>query len=58
VSVVKIVAQVKLLPEADQTAALRSTLRAVNNAAGWVSQIASSAAFRVSTSCASTPMPN
>ncbi|MFE2990257.1 RNA-guided endonuclease InsQ/TnpB family protein [Streptomyces sp. NPDC059262] len=36
----KIVTQVKLLPEADQAAALRSTLRAVNNAAGWVSQIA------------------
>ncbi|MFD4716416.1 RNA-guided endonuclease TnpB family protein, partial [Streptomyces sp. NPDC058430] len=36
----KIVVQVKLLPEADQAAALRSTLRAVNNAAGWVSQIA------------------
>ncbi|MFJ5553612.1 RNA-guided endonuclease InsQ/TnpB family protein, partial [Streptomyces sp. NPDC093225] len=33
----KIVTQVKLMPEADQAAALRSTLRAVNEAANWLS---------------------
>ena len=38
--VVKLVAQVKLLPEADQATALRSTLRAVNEAANWVSGVA------------------
>lgn len=37
---VKIVAQVKLRPEADQAAALRSTLRTVNEAACWVSGVA------------------
>ncbi|WP_327412211.1 RNA-guided endonuclease InsQ/TnpB family protein [Streptomyces sp. NBC_01233] len=37
---VKIVAQVKLLPEAEQAAALRSTLRTVNEAACWVSGVA------------------
>ncbi|MFI9162891.1 RNA-guided endonuclease InsQ/TnpB family protein [Kitasatospora aureofaciens] len=36
----KIVAQVKLMPEADQTAALRSTLRTVNDLACWVSEVA------------------
>ncbi|MFI8281200.1 RNA-guided endonuclease InsQ/TnpB family protein [Streptomyces sp. NPDC085929] len=36
----KIVTQVKLMPEADQAAALRSTLRAVNEAANWVSGVA------------------
>ncbi|MFD5768983.1 RNA-guided endonuclease InsQ/TnpB family protein [Streptomyces sp. NPDC127049] len=36
----KIVVQVKLLPEADQAAALRSTLRTVNEAANWVSGVA------------------
>ncbi|MFZ4299961.1 RNA-guided endonuclease InsQ/TnpB family protein [Streptomyces cinereoruber] len=36
----KIVAQVKLMPEADQAAALRSTLRTVNEAACWVSGVA------------------
>ncbi|MFD5764807.1 RNA-guided endonuclease InsQ/TnpB family protein [Streptomyces sp. NPDC127049] len=36
----KIVTQVKLLPEADQAAALRSTLRTVNEAANWVSGVA------------------
>ncbi|MFE9045682.1 RNA-guided endonuclease InsQ/TnpB family protein [Streptomyces sp. NPDC007818] len=35
----KIVTQVKLMPEADQTAALRSTLRTVNEAANWVSGV-------------------
>ncbi|MFE5595620.1 hypothetical protein [Streptomyces sp. NPDC056549] len=33
----KIVTQVKPLPEAEQAAALRSTLRMVNEAANWVS---------------------
>ncbi|MFE5594816.1 RNA-guided endonuclease InsQ/TnpB family protein [Streptomyces sp. NPDC056549] len=36
----KIVTQVKLLPEAEQAAALRSTLRTVNEAANWVSGVA------------------
>ncbi|MFD8994132.1 RNA-guided endonuclease InsQ/TnpB family protein [Streptomyces abikoensis] len=36
----KVVTQVKLLPEADQAAALRSTLRTVNEAACWVSGVA------------------
>ncbi|MFE5911195.1 RNA-guided endonuclease InsQ/TnpB family protein [Streptomyces wedmorensis] len=36
----KIVAQVKLVPEAGQAAALRSTLRTVNEAACWVSAVA------------------
>ncbi|MFC7923985.1 RNA-guided endonuclease InsQ/TnpB family protein [Streptomyces cinereoruber] len=36
----KIVTQVKLMPEADQAAALRSTLCAVNEAANWVSGVA------------------
>ncbi|EFL14470.1 RNA-guided endonuclease TnpB family protein [Streptomyces sp. C] len=36
----KIVAQVKLMPEADQAAALRSTLRTVNESACWVSAVA------------------
>ncbi|MEU9181105.1 transposase [Streptomyces sp. NPDC048550] len=36
----KIVTQVKLMPEADQAAALRSTLRAVNQAANWASGVA------------------
>ncbi|MFE3767383.1 RNA-guided endonuclease InsQ/TnpB family protein [Streptomyces sp. NPDC059104] len=36
----KIVTQVKLLPEAEQAAALRSTLRTVNKAANWVSGVA------------------
>ncbi|MFE5595274.1 RNA-guided endonuclease InsQ/TnpB family protein [Streptomyces sp. NPDC056549] len=36
----KIVVQVKLLPEAEQAAALRSTLRMVNEAANWVSGVA------------------
>ncbi|MFG2299012.1 RNA-guided endonuclease InsQ/TnpB family protein [Streptomyces sp. NPDC048603] len=36
----KIVTQVKLMPEADQAAALRSTLRTVNEAACWVSGVA------------------
>ncbi|MFQ6852557.1 transposase [Streptomyces sp. 35M1] len=36
----KIVMQVKLMPEADQAAALRSTLRTVNEAANWVSGVA------------------
>ena len=33
---VKIVTQVKLMPEADQAAALRSTLRTANDLACWV----------------------
>ncbi len=37
---VKIVRQVKLMPEADQAAVLRSTLRTVNEAACWVSGVA------------------
>ncbi|MER7753140.1 transposase [Kitasatospora sp. NPDC097643] len=36
----KLVEQVKLLPEAEQAAALRSTLLAVNEAACWVSGVA------------------
>ncbi|MFF1909776.1 RNA-guided endonuclease InsQ/TnpB family protein [Kitasatospora sp. NPDC058218] len=36
----KLVTQVKLLPEADQAAALRSTLRTANEAACWVSAVA------------------
>ncbi|MER6277640.1 transposase [Streptomyces sp900105245] len=36
----KIVTQVKLVPEADQAAALRSTLRTVNDLANWVSDVA------------------
>ncbi|MFE2540447.1 RNA-guided endonuclease InsQ/TnpB family protein [Actinacidiphila glaucinigra] len=37
---VKIVTQVKLLPEAGQAAALRSTLRTVNELANWVADVA------------------
>ncbi|WP_329128216.1 RNA-guided endonuclease InsQ/TnpB family protein [Streptomyces sp. NBC_01465] len=40
ISRVKIVTQVKLMPEVDQAAALRSTLRTVNEAACWVSKVA------------------
>ncbi|MFC9494814.1 RNA-guided endonuclease InsQ/TnpB family protein [Streptomyces sp. NPDC056982] len=36
----KIVVQLKLTPEAEQAAALRSTLRTVNDLACWVSQVA------------------
>ncbi|MFD4414261.1 RNA-guided endonuclease InsQ/TnpB family protein [Streptomyces sp. NPDC058476] len=36
----KIVTQVKLIPEADQAAALSATLHAVNGAANWVSGVA------------------
>ncbi|MEU7011419.1 transposase [Streptomyces sp. NPDC046332] len=36
----KIVTQVKLMPEADQAAALSATLRTVNDAANWVSMVA------------------
>ncbi|MEU1200335.1 transposase [Streptomyces sp. NPDC005813] len=36
----KIVTQVKLMPEADQAAALAATLRTVNAAANWVSAVA------------------
>ncbi|MFF1394875.1 RNA-guided endonuclease InsQ/TnpB family protein [Streptomyces sp. NPDC058287] len=36
----KIVVQVKLMPEAEQAAALRSTLRTVNDLACWVSHVA------------------
>ncbi|MCX5321491.1 transposase [Streptomyces sp. NBC_00120] len=36
----KIVTQVKLIPEADQAAALSATLRTVNEAACWVSRVA------------------
>ena len=36
----KIVTQVKLMPEADQAAALCSTWRTVNDAACWVSEVA------------------
>ncbi|MFD1541065.1 RNA-guided endonuclease InsQ/TnpB family protein [Nonomuraea guangzhouensis] len=36
----KIVVQVKLMPQADQAAALSATLRAVNDAANWVSVVA------------------
>ncbi|MFE4776219.1 RNA-guided endonuclease InsQ/TnpB family protein [Streptomyces sp. NPDC056713] len=36
----KIVVQVKLMPEAEQAAALRSTLRTVNDLACWVAQVA------------------
>ena len=37
---VKITVQVKLTPDADQALALSATLRAVNEAANWVSQVA------------------
>ncbi|MGW2564157.1 RNA-guided endonuclease InsQ/TnpB family protein [Streptomyces sp. NPDC001514] len=37
---VKIVTQVKLIPEADQAAALSATLHSVNEAANWVSAVA------------------
>ncbi|MER5698855.1 hypothetical protein ABT255_32665 [Streptomyces mirabilis] len=37
---VKIVTQVKLMPEVEQAAALRSTLRTVNDLACWVSEVA------------------
>ncbi|MFE7816558.1 RNA-guided endonuclease InsQ/TnpB family protein, partial [Streptomyces sp. NPDC057433] len=40
VTLVKIVTQVKLMPEADQAAALRSTLRTVNELATWTSEVA------------------
>ncbi|MET8004726.1 RNA-guided endonuclease InsQ/TnpB family protein [Nonomuraea glycinis] len=36
----KIVVRVKLMPEADQACALSATLRAVNDAANWVSAVA------------------
>ncbi|MEJ8632781.1 transposase [Streptomyces sp. MS2.AVA.5] len=36
----KVVVQVKLMPEADQAAVLRSTLRTVNEAATWVAKVA------------------
>lgn len=36
----KIVAQVKLIPEADQAAALSATLRTLNDLATWVSEVA------------------
>jgi putative transposase len=36
----KIVTHVKLIPEADQAAALSATLRTVNEAADWVSAVA------------------
>ncbi|OUC97514.1 hypothetical protein CA984_10835 [Streptosporangium minutum] len=36
----KIVVQVKLMPEADQAPALSATLHAVNDAANWVSAVA------------------
>jgi IS605 OrfB family transposase len=38
--VVKIVTQVRLMPEAEQAAALSATLRTVNDLAGWVSEVA------------------
>ncbi|MCX5328303.1 transposase [Streptomyces sp. NBC_00140] len=38
--VVKIVTQVKLMPEAEQAAALSATLRTVNDLACWVSEVA------------------
>jgi putative transposase len=37
---VKLVVQVKLIPEAEQAAALSATLRTVNEAANWVSTVA------------------
>ncbi|WP_405863803.1 RNA-guided endonuclease InsQ/TnpB family protein [Streptomyces sp. NBC_00005] len=40
VMLVKIVTQVKLVPEADQAAALSVTLRTVNDLACWVSEVA------------------
>lgn len=39
-TIVKIVAQVKLLPTSEQASALEHTLRAVNDAANWVSGVA------------------
>jgi hypothetical protein len=40
VSRMKIVVQVKLMPQADQAPARPATLRAVNDAANWVSAVA------------------
>jgi hypothetical protein len=37
---VEIVVQVKLIPEADQAAALSATVHTVNEAANWVSSVA------------------
>jgi putative transposase len=39
-SIVKLVAQVKLLPTTEQAQALASTLEACNRAANWVSKVA------------------
>lgn len=40
ITLVKIVAQVKLVPDAVQASALERTLRTVNDAANWVSEVA------------------
>jgi len=40
IMLMKIVTHVKLIPEADQAAALSATLRTVNEAADWVSAVA------------------
>ena len=40
VVLVKVVVQVRLLPDAEQASALEATLRTVNEAACWVSAVA------------------
>ncbi|MFE8947844.1 RNA-guided endonuclease InsQ/TnpB family protein [Streptomyces sp. NPDC007856] len=40
ITLVKVVAQVKLIPQADQAAALSATLRTLNDLATWVSEVA------------------
>jgi IS605 OrfB family transposase len=40
ITLVKVVAQVKLMPKADQAAALSATLRTINDLACWVSEVA------------------
>jgi hypothetical protein len=51
---VKIVVQVRLLPDAGQAAALASVLRAVNDAANLVSAVAFDRRCSASTRCASS----
>lgn len=50
----KIVVQVRLLPDAGQAAALASVLRAVNDAANLVSAVAFDRRCSASTRCASS----
>lgn len=53
---VKMLTQVKLMPEADQAAALSATLRTVNALADWVSEVAF-AVWNAGVSPASLPPP-